>query len=91
MKHLRRLLALSIACAWLAGCGGRASGPVTPVAPPLGQPRVPQTGAAAELPEPPVVKAVNGVANVSLVVNENKATGQPEFEYDHMCQRRPDD
>jgi suppressor of ftsI len=89
MKHLRRLLALSIACAWLAGCGGRASGPVTPVALPLGQPRVPQTGAAADLPEPPVVKAVNGVAKVSLVVDENKATGQPEFEYDRMANVAP--
>jgi suppressor of ftsI len=40
--------------------------------------------AAVELPEPPVVKAVNGVANVSLIANENSLTGQPEFEYAGM-------
>ena len=35
-----------------------------------------------ELPEPPVVKAVNGVATVSLIADINPATGLPGFEYE---------
>ncbi len=38
----------------------------------------------SELPEPPVVKALNGIAKLSLSVNENNVTGLPEFEYEHM-------
>ena len=34
-----------------------------------------------ELPEPPVVRAIRGVAQATLTVNENSATGQPEFEF----------
>jgi FtsP/CotA-like multicopper oxidase with cupredoxin domain len=34
-----------------------------------------------ELPEPPVVKAVHGVAKVSLIADTNPATGLPTFRY----------
>ncbi len=80
----RRLFAFAIALAWLAGCGGRASGPAGPIPQPLlpAQRFTPAT--VNELPEPPVVKAVNGVAKLSLTVNLNKATGQPEFVYAGM-------
>ncbi len=83
----RRLLAFAIGYAWVAGCGGTASGPINPIpnaAAPAGVtlPRV-ETG-INELPEPPVVKAVNGIAKLSLIVNENNVTGLPEFEYEHM-------
>jgi FtsP/CotA-like multicopper oxidase with cupredoxin domain len=37
-----------------------------------------------ELPEPPVVKAVHGVAKVSLIADINPATGLPSFRYSGM-------
>ncbi len=37
-----------------------------------------------ELPEPPVVRAVHGVAKFSLIANLNPATGLPSFEYERM-------
>jgi len=88
----RRLIAFIIAFAWLAGCGGGASGPVTSL------PQSPLTATAPgsasrsasrdtspnELPEPPVVHAVNGVAKVSLIANINPATGLPAFQYQYM-------
>jgi FtsP/CotA-like multicopper oxidase with cupredoxin domain len=54
---------------------------------------LPRAGSAAnvapdygvnELPEPPVVKAVHGVASVSLIADVNPATGLPTFRYDGM-------
>jgi suppressor of ftsI len=81
----RRFAALIIAFAWLAGCGGRASGPTSAI------PQVPAAGAPVthdynvnELPEPPVVHAVNGVAKFTLIANINPATGLPSFQYDYM-------
>jgi suppressor of ftsI len=52
--------------------------------PPASSVRQPGTRASIELPEAPVVKSRGGVARLELVVNENKATGQPEFEFDQM-------
>jgi suppressor of ftsI len=81
----RRLIALVIAFAWLAGCGGGASGPSNPV--PQAQIR-PANGSPDygpnELPEPPVVKAVDGVAKFSLIANIDPATGLPSFQYEYM-------
>ncbi len=37
-----------------------------------------------ELPEPPTVQSVNGVAKVSLIVNFDGATGFPEFVFNNM-------
>ena len=80
----RRLLALAIVLAWLAGCGGQASSPTNGI-PPLAAPLLrSQTAGDSELPEPPVVKATGGVASLVLIVNENRVTGQPEFEYDRL-------
>ncbi len=80
----RRLLTFAIALAWLAGCGGHGTAP-TNALPPLANRSLPaRTAGNADLPEPPVVKASGGVASLLLIVNENKATGQPEFEFDHM-------
>jgi suppressor of ftsI len=83
----RRSIAFLIAIAWLAGCGGRASGPVTNPIPqepaaPLG--RVSHAVNVNELPEPPVVHAVDGVAKFSLIANINPATGLPSFQYGYM-------
>ena len=77
---LRRFAAFLIAFAWLAGCGGRASGPVNPIPPNSSQtvPQRPPTN-VNELPEPPVVKSVNGVAKVRLQVTFSGATGFPQF------------
>ena len=81
---IRRFLAVVIAGAWIAGCGGRASGPSDPIPPaPAVAPLVAPDG-NNELPVPPVVKSADGVAKLTLVVNENKATGQPEFQFDKM-------
>ena len=80
----RGLIALVVAFAWLAGCGGRASSPVNPI--PQGAPArfsSPDTS-VNELPEPPVVHAVNGVAKFSLIANVNPATGLPSFQYKYM-------
>lgn len=81
----RRLVALLVAFAWLAGCGGRASGPSSAI------PQVPAALTPAspdlnvnELPEPPVVRAVHGVAKFSLIAEINPATGLPAFEYKQM-------
>jgi FtsP/CotA-like multicopper oxidase with cupredoxin domain len=89
-----RLLLFIFACACIAGCRG-ASGP-TGALPPgtaAGPQSLPQAGPGAnatpdysvnELPEPPVIKAVHGVANVSLIADVNPATGLPTFRYDGM-------
>jgi suppressor of ftsI len=81
----RRLFALVVAYAWLAGCGGRASGPANPIPqlPPAAQ-SPSRDGNVNELPEPPVVHAVNGVAKVSLVANIDPATGLPSFQYKYQ-------
>ncbi|MGC1380213.1 MAG: multicopper oxidase family protein [Candidatus Baltobacteraceae bacterium] len=79
----RRLLAFAVAIAWLAGCGGRASGPsyaippMTNVAPA----RVSPDHNVNELPQEPVVRSVNGVAKVTLIADINPATGLPGFLY----------
>ncbi len=85
-------MVFAIAYAWLAGCGGRAGGPVNsiPVSQaPAGLTLPPHDATLSELPEPPVVRAVNGIAKISLIVNENGLTGQPEFVYEHMSNVAP--
>jgi suppressor of ftsI len=86
----RRLLIFAIACACVAGCRG-ASAPTGAIPP--GPGAFSQLPAATrlspdtninELPEPPVVKAVNGVAKVTLVADVNPATGLPGFYYDGL-------
>jgi suppressor of ftsI len=81
----RRLLIFAIVCTFVAGCRG-ASGPSAIPQGPAGLSRPPATNARPdynvnELPEPPVVKAVKGVAKVSLIANINPATGLPSFQY----------
>lgn len=84
----RRLIALMIAFAWLAGCGGQSSAPTNvippnaPAAPGGGSVR--PNGNVNELPEPPVVRSVNGVAKVSLIVDFSGTTGFPEFVFEHQ-------
>ena len=81
----RRLLIFAIVCACVAGCRG-ASGPSAIPQGPAGLLHPPATNTRPEynvneLPEPPVVKAVNGVAKVDLIANINPATGLPSFQY----------
>ncbi len=88
---LRRVLGTAVAFAWLAGCGGQSSVPMGPMVP-----AAPQPGAAAmepnankELPEPPVVNSVHGVARVSLLVNLSGHTGFPQFTYKGFNETAP--
>lgn len=84
---MRPLIALCVALALLAGCGGGAGGPTGPMpaapAAPAGA-KGPSPAGVNELPEYPVVKAVHGVAKVSLIANINPATGLPAFQYQYM-------
>jgi suppressor of ftsI len=83
----RRVLAVVVACAWVAGCGGQSS---TPANPPLSQalqqadsqirPGV-QNANIFELPEPPEVTSVDGVAKLSLLVGWDQAKNLPQFEF----------
>ncbi|MGA8534244.1 MAG: multicopper oxidase family protein [Candidatus Tumulicola sp.] len=77
---MRRGILVAIACACLAGCWS--SNPTAPLPP--AHPAAAAGRSGVELPEPPVVHAVGGVAQVSLVADEDPATGQPEFDYDGM-------
>lgn len=78
----RRLLAIAIACAWIAGCNSQSSAPTNALPAP-----VPGNAAPAgdtnvnELPEPPVVRAVHGIAQVTIAADLNPATGLPGFDY----------
>jgi suppressor of ftsI len=84
---MRRIIALAVVLAWLVGCGGSASTPVNAVPQAISgmSPGVSHdTTDVNELPEPPVVKAVHGVAKVSLIANINPATGLPAFQYEYM-------
>ena len=84
---LRRLLAIAI-CALIAGCNSQSSSPMNAL--PLGQAPGASGGAPVapnnvnELPEPPVIHAVHGVAEVTLTADLNPATGLPGFDYNGM-------
>jgi suppressor of ftsI len=88
---LRRVLAVTIACAWVAGCGGRSSGPAYPI--PANVSLQSQLDAGSrnpnELPEPPVVRSVNGIASVDLGTQLNPSTNMPEFVYDGQTNVAP--
>ncbi len=83
---LRRLFAVAI-CALIAGCNSQSSAPVNA----LPNAQLPGAGGAPiapnnvnELPEPPVIHAVHGVAEVNLIADLNPATGLPGFDYNGM-------
>ena len=82
---IRRYIALVIVGAWLVACGGHSSTPMNPIPPGLSQ-NAPNTGPSHntnvnELPEPPVVNSVHGIAKVSMQVTFSGATGFPQFVY----------
>jgi suppressor of ftsI len=89
VKAVRSILGLGIAAAWLAGCAGRASGPVNALPQFVGPANPIGPLESTQLPEPPVVRAVNGVAEIALVVKLNDVTGQPEFVYNGMQEVAP--
>ncbi|HKU81550.1 MAG TPA: multicopper oxidase domain-containing protein [Candidatus Tumulicola sp.] len=83
---MRRLLAITLACLWIAGCNTASSTslnalPATGLQQPAGA--APDTN-VNELPEAPVVRAVHGEAHVTLAVDLNPATGLPGFDYNGM-------
>src|SRR5579863_8910105 len=85
-------IATFIALWWLAGCGGGSSIPSNPTSSNviIGTPsqEAGPDGNGGELPEPPVVDSVNGVARVSLQVNVG-ATGFPAFYYKGVAHNAP--
>jgi FtsP/CotA-like multicopper oxidase with cupredoxin domain len=88
MPVLRRFAAVLIALACLAGC--RSSAQVNP--PLSGSQAAPQQTPDTnvnELPEPPVVKSVNGVAKLKLQVTFSGATGFPQFVYKGLGNNAP--
>ena len=58
------------------------TGQMLPAAPQAAKPASPLT--SRELPEPPVVKSVNGVAKLSLIVNLSGHTGFPQFTFNNF-------
>jgi len=83
--RIRRRLGLAVAVAFFIGCAGRAGGPSSFVPPqPSLQAPFAREGNVNELPEPPIVHAVHGVARFSLIANLNPATGLPSFQYRGM-------
>jgi FtsP/CotA-like multicopper oxidase with cupredoxin domain len=83
---LRRLLILAIAFAWLSGCGGQSTTPMYPVPPNGLLPGEPpsMTNGVIELPEPPNIKAVDGVARADLTANFDPTSGRPTLDYKGM-------
>ena len=79
----RGAIGLLVALFALAACGGHDSGPVTPVtgAPAALPSAVARAMPDTELPEPPLVKSVNGMAKVDLAAAENYTDGMPTFDY----------
>ncbi len=81
----RRFLAVVIACAWVAGCGGQSSTPAIPgplaITPAGRSSESPAGKNPNELPEAPIVKAVNGVAKLTLTAELDPANNLPTFDY----------
>ncbi len=85
----RRVLIIAISVAWLAGCGGQSSTPTSQMLPPEPGSRALQPNINRELPEPPVVNSVHGVAKVALTVNLSRSTGFPQFTYKGFNETAP--
>jgi FtsP/CotA-like multicopper oxidase with cupredoxin domain len=88
---LRRFLSFAIACAWLLGCAGQSSAPPISIQPSaFGLDRgVSRNGNAVELPEPPVVRSVNGVAKLSLAVTWRIEARLPQFDFNGESTNAP--
>jgi FtsP/CotA-like multicopper oxidase with cupredoxin domain len=76
---MHRRVGLALALAWLVACAGRGSGPLDSV-PPLSDTAA-RAAHSDQLPEPPVVRAVNSVVRLTLTAVENPIDGQPTFSY----------
>lgn len=89
---LRFALVIVIAFAGLAGCRATPSTPTSQILPGL-----PPGGTSLsyvhpntqELPEPPIVKSVHGVAKVSFIVNLSGHTGFPQFTVNGLNETAP--
>ncbi|HEX4014367.1 MAG TPA: multicopper oxidase domain-containing protein [Candidatus Cybelea sp.] len=78
----RGAVGLLVALFSLVACGGHDGAPVTPVAgTAAAAPSAPRPMSGSELPEPPVIKSVNGVAKVELEAAQNYTNGLPTFDY----------
>jgi suppressor of ftsI len=85
---LRHFLTFAIVVGFLAGCVGQSTTPIYPI--PQSASRLgsggasPETHNPNELPEPPEVKSVDGVAKVDLTASINPATGLPALDFNGM-------
>jgi len=87
-----RVLVIAISIAWLSGCGGQLGAPTAQMLPGAsrgGAAPAMQPNSNRELPEPPVVTSVHGVAKLSLIVNLNSQTGFPQFTYQGLNETAP--
>ena len=85
---LRFALVVVIAFAGLAGCRAQQS-QILPGVPPGGTTLSYAQPNTEELPEPPVVKSVRGVARVSFIVNLSPHTGFPQFTVNGLNETAP--
>lgn len=85
---LRRVLIAAIALAWIVGCGGQSTTPLSPIPSNVSSPGTggapSRNGNPNELPEPPEVRSVHGVAKLDLIASINPANGMPSFMYSGM-------
>jgi suppressor of ftsI len=83
----RSVLSFAVAFAMLAGCNGGSSGPSALVPSTSGNAlgvtdgRIDPDIDVNELPQPPTINSVNGIAKLDLVTTVNPATGFPGFDY----------
>jgi FtsP/CotA-like multicopper oxidase with cupredoxin domain len=87
----KRFLALAVICTLTAACNSQSSSPmaIPPASLPVASSAPVGGNAINELPEPPVVHAVHGVAEVPLVAHMSPLTGLPTFEFDGMDATMP--
>jgi suppressor of ftsI len=79
----RRIFVCALAAVLVSGCGGRFPSPAGGALPQAisATPPARNDGNPSELPVPPEIDSVNGVATVSLVASINPQTGFPSFLY----------
>ncbi len=89
---LRFAFVIVVVSAGLAGCRAAPSTPTSQILPgvlPGGTSLSYAQPNAQELPEPPVVKSVHGVAKVALIVNLSAHTGFPQFSFKGLNEDAP--
>lgn len=89
MSVTRRIFACLLAAMLFDACGARGSNAIGGALPQTLATPVVRNADPAELPEPPEIDAVNGVATLSLVASINPRTGFPSFLYNGLRNGAP--